>query len=104
MISRAVLNSDSFDGYRYLKKKFIAVLKLVIPGIIFPFILLHLNAMLHFKALELDSRLMFVKDYNTEIISITGLIIDFFRTLVKGSNLNGPLWTMRYELDRKSVV
>ena len=71
---------------------------LVIPAILFSFILMNCGAMYHLRALALNPKLSFVETYNNFSPTIPSLVIDFFKTFVSTSLYVGPLWTIKHEL------
>lgn|GEM_PF-4202091 len=79
--------------------KYLKYLKIVVPAILFAFILMKCGLMFHLKAAEINSELAFVKDYNNFNPNVFNLFSDaFIMTFIKGSSYVGPLWTIRYEL------
>ena len=85
-------------GGGYIKKKYVSVIKIVIPAIILPAILMRLGMLYHLDALAINSNLVFVKGYNTVEPTALNILKDVVMSLFTGSNFNGPLWTMKHQL------
>ena len=98
LITRNVYTKPAGNGLRTIRKKYTGLLKLIIPGILFSFLLMRFGLMFHQKALVLDESLSFVKYYNNFYPSLVSVPLDIGKTFVSGSDYNGPLWTMHFEL------
>lgn len=85
----------NFTLWRRLKKVF----ELIVPGVLFGFLLMKMGWMYHLKAIEMDERLIFAADYYNFIPSVEILLKDLINSVVgTTSEFNGPLWTMKWEL------
>ncbi|MBQ6160876.1 MAG: acyltransferase [Oscillospiraceae bacterium] len=98
LITKNIYTRNTTDGFRVLGKKFTNLLKLVIPGILLPFLLMRLHLMVHQAALAQDESLVFVKYYNNFSPTLGSALSDFFYTFTEKSNYNGPMWTIHFEL------
>ncbi|WP_279159662.1 acyltransferase family protein [Thomasclavelia cocleata] len=85
-------------GYSSLLNKFKKILYIVVPAIVLAYFLMKLNLYFHLDALLIDERLGFVSDYNNFNPNLINFLIDIVKSLFRGSQYVGPLWTIRYEL------
>lgn len=74
------------------------MLKIVVPAVLFSYILMKFGLMNHQQALAINDKLEFLASYNNFEPSIFGAIKDIVLTFVKGSSYNGPLWTVVHEV------
>ncbi len=86
------------DGFKYICRKYIRLIQVVLPGILFAYFLLKYAFMFHIKAYQLYSKLVFVTDYYDFQPGLANLVADFFNTFIQGSIYVGPFWTIRFEL------
>lgn len=98
LITRNVYTKPIGNGFRTLWKKYSGLLKLIIPGVLFPFLLMRLGWMFHQQAYAVDESLAFVKYYNHFYPSLLSVPLDVGKVFISGSDYNGPLWTMHFEL------
>lgn len=98
LIARNIYTKPAGHGFRTLWKKYINLLKLIVPGVLLPFLLMRCGLMYHLRALSADGTLAFVETYNNFSPSWASLPLDIGKTFVSGSDYNGPLWTMHFEL------
>lgn len=74
------------------------LLRVVIPGILFAFVLMVSGLMFHIKAANHNSIMSFVNDYNNFNPTFLNVVKDiFFSTFVDKSIYVGPFWTIKYE-------
>lgn len=84
---------------------FIKIARLVVPAILFSWLLMKFGLMYHLEACKLDSRLSFILDYNDFSPSTTSMIKDIIRVFyTNSSDYNSPLWTMCWELLGSVVI
>lgn len=102
-IYSAIDRDTEFSGLKYIIKKFTALLCIVIPGLLFPFILMRLGLLCNVTAAVLLKN-DFIITYNDFYPSIFSLLKDLIRTFLNGSIYNGPLWTIPYELLRTVII
>lgn len=101
LITRSIYSATDgdvqFSGLKYIIKKLSALSFVVIPGVLFPFILMRLNLLCNVEAAALLKN-DFIITYNDFYPSILSLLKDLIRTFFSGSIYNGPLWTIPHEL------
>ena len=98
LIARNVYTKPAVHALSGLKRRYTNLLKLVLPGVLLPFLLMRFSLMYHQYALELDDSLSFVRSHNSFAPTFLSVLIDIIRTLFSGSSYNGPLWTIHFEL------
>lgn len=98
LITRKMYAHRPKNGAKILYRKYTNLLKLVIPAILLPFLLMRFGLMYHFQALELDGNLSFVSDFNHFSPTLKSLLFDVGNTFIGNSEYNGPLWTIHFEL------
>ena len=87
LITKNIYTRNTTDGFRVLGKKFTNLLKLVIPGILLPFLLMRLHLMVHQAALAQDESLVFVKYYNNFSPTLGSALSDFFYTFTEKATI-----------------
>ena len=98
LIARNIYTKPAARALSGLKRKYTNLLKLVVPGVLLPFLLMRLGLMYHQHALELDDSLSFVRGHNRFPPTFLSVPIDIIKTLFSGSSYNTPLWTIHFEL------
>ena len=98
LITRTIYSGKPMDGFQCVYRKYTKLLKLVIPAIILPFLLMRFHLLFHMQALEKDGALSFVQYTNNFSPSILSVPTDIARTFISCSNYNSPLWTIHFEL------
>lgn len=84
----------AFLGRRYLK-----LMRVVVPAILLPYFLMKMNLMYHIEALKINDGFSFVENYNVFEPTIKNMLYEmFYWVFVSGSRYNGPLWTIHCEL------
>lgn len=83
---------------------YVRMLKIVIPAILFSYILMKFGLMEHLKALSINKQLEFVNTYNNFEPTFFGMIKDIILTFFKGSSYNNPLWTIKYEVFGSMII
>ena len=96
---------DSAPNARMVFKKYISLLKIVIPAVMLAFLLMESGAMFHLKALALNNKLAAVSGFNNFQPSFLNLLKEMFISpFISTSRYVSPLWTMRYELAGSSIT
>ena len=82
-----------------LLKKYTSLLHVIIPAILFSFILMKLDLMFHQDALALNTKLEALEEYNNFTPSFVKCLFEIFvGTFIDTSGYVAPLWTIRYEI------
>lgn len=90
---------NQIDRGSYILKKYTSLVKVVIPAVTFAFILMKLGFYFNLDVVGIDyDYYRFLSQYNTFEPSIKSYLLDIIKTFFRGSEYNGPLWTIPHEL------
>lgn len=91
-------NRSTFINWKSVLKKYTSLLWVIVPAVLFSFILMRSGLMYHTKLMELGDNYSFLRDYNQFNPTYMSALADIIKTPFSGSSYNGPLWTMKHQL------
>ncbi len=98
LITRRVFE-NRIDKGSYILKKYISLVKVVVPAVTFSFILMKLGLYFNQDVVILDDGYYrFLSEYSSFDPTIKSYLLDIIKTFFRGSEYNGPLWTISHEL------